>query len=209
MTDQELQARVRRYYEGRLREHGATAQGVDWKSEASQLLRFRQLERLWEEDPEAALIDYGCGYGALGEYIRARGHRGPYTGFDISPEMADAAIRHSGHLSDCQWTSDRSQLRPADYAVASGILNVKLDATEEDWHAYVGRTIADLASLGTRGFGFNALTAYSDPGKKRPDLYYADPLELFDCCRRTYGRFVALVHDYPLYEFTILVRFAT
>jgi len=209
MNDQQLQERVRRYYEGRLHEHGATARGVDWNSEASQLLRFRQLERLWEEEPDAGVLDYGCGYGALAEYIRARGHRGPYTGFDISPEMADAAVRRGGQLSSCQWTSDRSQLRPAEYAVASGILNVKLDASDEDWRAYLWRTIADLASLGTRGFGFNALTAYSDADKKRPDLYYADPLELFDCCRRTYGRFVALAHDYPLYEFTILVRFTT
>lgn len=209
MTDQQLHERVRRYYEGRLREHGATAQGVDWRSEASQVLRFRQLERLWEDEPDAAVIDYGCGYGALAAYIRSRGHHGPYTGFDISPEMADAAVHHGATLAGCRWTSDRRGLQPAEYAVASGILNVKLDASEEEWRGYVWRTITDLASLGTRGFGFNALTGYSDPEKKRSDLYYADPLELFDCCRRTYGRFVALIHDYPLYEFTILVRFTT
>ena len=40
----------------------------------------------------------------------------------------------------------------------------------------------------------------------RPDLYYADPCELFDRCKRRYSRNVALLHDYDLYEFTILVR---
>jgi hypothetical protein len=70
----------------------------------------------------------------------------------------------------------------------------------------VRETIADLAALGTRGFAFNALTLYSDVEKRRPDLHYADPLELFDHCKRTYSRFVTLLHDYPLYEFTILVR---
>jgi len=29
---------------------------------------------------------------------------------------------------------------------------------------------------------------------------------LFDYCKRTYSRDVALLHDYGLYEFTILVR---
>lgn len=206
MTDQQLHERVRQYYEGRLQEHGATALGVDWKSESSQTLRFRQLERLWAEEPDAGLIDYGCGYGALAEYIRGRGHRGPYTGFDISRDMADAAVRRGRQLPDCRWTADRSQVRAADYAVASGIFNVKLDASDEDWRAYVLRTLADLASLGTRGFAFNALTSYSDSDKQRLDLHYADPLELFEYCRRTYSRFVALVHDYPLYEFTIFVR---
>ena len=33
MTDAHLRDRVRQYYEGMLAEHGATARGVDWKSE--------------------------------------------------------------------------------------------------------------------------------------------------------------------------------
>ncbi|MGH6609130.1 MAG: class I SAM-dependent methyltransferase, partial [Burkholderiaceae bacterium] len=57
-----------------------------------------------------------------------------------------------------------------------------------------------------RGFAFNSLTVYSDPDKKRADLYYADPCALFDRCKRLYSRNVALLHDYDLYDFTILVR---
>jgi hypothetical protein len=40
----------------------------------------------------------------------------------------------------------------------------------------------------------------------RPDLFYADPAEVFEYCRKRYSRSVALLHDYPLYEFCILVR---
>jgi hypothetical protein len=40
----------------------------------------------------------------------------------------------------------------------------------------------------------------------RDDLYYADPLFFFDYCKTRFSRFVTLIHDYPLYEFTILVR---
>lgn len=36
-------------------------------------------------------------------------------------------------------------------------------------------------------------------------LYYADPYALFDVCKR-YSNNVALLHDYDLYEFTMLVR---
>ena len=42
--------------------------------------------------------------------------------------------------------------------------------------------------------------------RHQADLFYADPLHLFDRCKRTYSRFVTLLHDYPLYEFTIIVR---
>jgi hypothetical protein len=109
-------------------------------------------------------------------------------------------------LTACRVTAQRDTLEPADYAVASGVFNVKQDADEETWRAYIWETVADLAALGTRGFAFNALTSYSDVDKRRADLYYADPLEAFDRCKRTYSRFVTLLHDYPLYEFTIIVR---
>ncbi len=56
------------------------------------------------------------------------------------------------------------------------------------------------------GFAFNCLTSYSDADKMREYLYYADPCALFDLCKRRYSRNVALLHDYGLYEFTILVR---
>jgi hypothetical protein len=120
--------------------------------------------------------------------------------------MIAAAQTHTASLRGCQFSAVRADVPALDYAVASGVLNVKQGATEQEWSAYVRNTIEDLASLGTRGFGFNALTSYSDVEKRRPDLHYADPLALFDHCKRTYSRFVTLLHDYPLYEFTILVR---
>lgn len=206
MTSESLRAQARDYYDAKLRAHGATPAGADWNSQASQELRFRQFERLWEGEPDASVLDYGCGYGALAVYLRGRGHRGPYTGYDASEAMTEAARRHTSGLAACRFTSRRADVAPADYAVASGLFNVKQGATGGAWAAYMWETIDDLASAGTRGFAFNALTLYSDPEKRRPDLHYADPLEVFDRCMRTYSRFVTLLHDYPLYEFTIIVR---
>ena len=198
--------RVREYYDGKLSAHGATPAGVDWNSRESQELRFEQLARLWERDPGASVVDYGCGYGAMATWLRARGHRGHYTGFDVSTMMADAARRETAGLDCCHVTTLRAELETADYAIASGIFNVKLDTPHSEWHAYMLETIDDLVSLGRRGCAFNALTLYSDPDRRRADLYYADPLELFEVCRRRYSRFVSLLHDYPLYEFTLIVR---
>jgi len=201
-----IREQARSYYEAKLRTHGPTPAGADWNSQASQTLRFRCLERLWEAEADASLLDYGCGYGALAAYVRGRGHRGPYAGFDLSDSIAAAARRHTAGLAACQFTACRDELVAADYAVASGVFNVKQDVSEDAWQAYVWDTMADLATLGTRGFAFNALTSYSDPDKRRPDLFYADPLVFFDRCKRTHSHFVTLVHDYPLHEFTIIVR---
>jgi SAM-dependent methyltransferase len=202
---EQLRDRVRGYYDGKFRAHGPTPRGVDWNSEESQHLRFAQLARLWDGDPGASVLDYGCGYGALAAWLRARGHHGAYVGFDLSAAMTCAAAARAADLPDCRFTTDRASLQPADFAVASGVLNVRMDVPEAAWTEYVLATIADLAAVGHRGFAFNALTRHSDPARRRADLHYADPLDLFDHCRR-FSPLVALLHDYPLYEFTILVR---
>jgi predicted TPR repeat methyltransferase len=205
-TDGDLRAQAREYYEARLRQHGPTPRGVDWNSAESQTLRFAQLAKLWQGEPVASIVDYGCGYGALAQWLGAAGHRGRYTGFDLSDEMVRSAHdRDHGHLR-CTFTSDRTQLERSDYVVASGVFNVKGDVGVERWQEYVLGTIDDLMSLATRGAAFNALTRYSDADRQREDLYYADPLALFDHCIQRYSRRAALLHDYPLYEFTLMVR---
>jgi len=206
VTRDGLLERVRDYYDAKLRTFGPTPAGVDWNSRESQEMRFRQLGRLWETDRAASILDYGCGYGALAHWLRAGGHTGEYVGFDVSAEMIREATTQDPALLACTFTCDRRSLAPSDFAVASGIFNVKMDTPAAQWHEYVLATIADLALLARRGFAFNALTAYSDRHKQRPDLYYADPRDLFDHCKRNYGPFVALLHDYPLYEFTLIVR---
>jgi len=40
----------------------------------------------------------------------------------------------------------------------------------------------------------------------KDDLYYADPCYFFDYCKKKFSKNIALLHDYGLYEFTILVR---
>jgi SAM-dependent methyltransferase len=206
MSSQRIIQQVRQYYEGKLADHGRTARGVDWNSEESQRLRFRELLRVLDGDRAASVNDYGCGYGALAGYLREQGYAGEYQGFDVSPTMVAAARETYGSVPACRFTSNRAELTPAMYTVASGIFNVKQTAGAEEWRAYVLATIADLVSLSTRGCAFNVLTSYSDRERRRPDLYYADPLELFDYCKRHVSKRVALLHDTPLYEFTVIVR---
>jgi SAM-dependent methyltransferase len=204
-TDTSLLQDVERYYSGRVREFGATARGVDWNSAESQHLRFEQLARVWDgETGVVDMLDYGCGYGALVDYLRARGSTIRYQGFDVSAEMIGNAAGRAA--TDCSFTTRPDALRAADYVVASGIFNVRLTHDVAAWEAYMHRTLADMRALARRGFAFNALTSYADKDKQRPDLYYADPLYWFDLCKRTYSSRITLLHDYPLYEFTLLVR---
>jgi SAM-dependent methyltransferase len=199
-------SRVREYYDGKLQTHGATARGVDWKSAESQELRFVQLARLIDERRAFSVNDYGCGYGSLVDYLERRSFQFEYTGFDISTKMIARAHELHAGANHARFTSDRDQLQQADYTLASGIFNVKLNNDDATWKDYILEVIETMNSLSRMGFAFNALTKYSDAEFMRPDLYYADPLFFFDYCKTRYSKYVTLLHDYPLYEFTILVR---
>ena len=206
MNATELLGAVNTYYTGRLAEHGPTPRGVDWNSGESQQLRFEQLLRVCDLDASPVLGDYGCGYGALHDHLQQRGFHGAYRGFDISAAMIETAQHRSAKDGKAKFDTKERVLADADFVVASGIFNVKLQSSLHDWQAYVFQTMDRLAEIGRRGFAFNALTSYSDPERMRPDLYYPDPCVFFDRCKRRYSRHVALLHDYGLYEFTILVR---
>jgi SAM-dependent methyltransferase len=194
------------FYATTLASHGPTPLGVGWNSIKAQQLRFAKLCTLLDNDGNESIVDYGCGYGALLTYLRSRPGDFEYWGYDICDEMIDAAKSEFANERGTHFTTDRASLVQADYCVASGIFNVKFDAADATWREYIVATIQDMAGIARRGIAFNALTSYSDLEKRRPELYYADPLDLFDYCKRNLSRDVALLHDYKLYDFTIVVR---
>jgi len=170
------------------------------------MLRFRQLEKLFAEDRSFSINDIGCGYGALYSFLDGRYGDLDYYGCDISPAMVQAARETVGDRPNAAFTMEAEPSRLADYGVASGIFNVRLNRTTQEWGEYLLEMLDAVDRTSRRGFAFNCLTSYSDAERMRDDLFYADPLAVFDTCKRRYARDVALLHDYGLYEFTILVR---
>jgi SAM-dependent methyltransferase len=202
----ELLAEVDRYYSEKLATHGMTPEGVDWNGGASQRLRFAQLTKIIDATQDFCLADLGCGYGAMVEYLEAHFSHYHYTGVDVSADMVRSAAQRFAAQSHVTFVEGSAVTTPHDYVVASGIFNVRQQRSDAEWHDYIIATLDAMHVSATRGFAANFLTSYSDADKKRDYLYYADPLALFDHCKRHYSRQVALLHDYGLYEFTLLVR---
>lgn len=197
---------VKEYYAEKINQHGNTSLGVDWNSKESQYLRFEQLCKVIDVNKNFSVLDYGCGYAELINYLDSNFTEYKYIGYDISEEMITKAHElFSGHQSI--ELNTEVTVTKLDYVVASGIFNVKLNlADEQVWLKYIIDTLDSFDKLSTKGFSFNALTSYSDIEYKKDYLYYADPLFIFDYCKKNFSKNVALLHDYQLYEFTIIVR---
>jgi cyclopropane fatty-acyl-phospholipid synthase-like methyltransferase len=201
--DPELLLQVSAYYACRYRLYGDGAQGMDWKDEASQHLRFERLLLHLDRAGSLSVLDVGCGNGELLAFCRARGRDVRYLGIDVCEEMVAACRRRFGpDAAALASTADLARLgRTFDYVVASGTFNVKQEVDEEAWGRYVRRSIAEMFAACRIATVFNAMSTRVD--YRYDHLYYLDPAAvpaLADLCGTRRFR---LDHSYPLYEMTV------
>jgi hypothetical protein len=207
MTSQrdDLLQQVSAYYSRKVREFGATPRGADWKDQTGQDIRFAQLARITRGARTGSLAELGCGWGAFAGWAAAHGFDFDYTGYDVSDDMLAAARGRFADTPRVAFRSGAEPREPADFVIASGVFNVRFDIPDATWLAYVERTIDAMAASARKGFAFNCLTGFADADRKEARLFYPYPGEMFDRCLRRHGRHGALLQDYGLYEFTILI----
>jgi len=170
--------------------------------------RFRALAHLLPHDKAFSINDLGCGQGDLLYFLLNRGFEAlDYEGYDVIAEMIGLAKQKYGSSNGkFSLVKEPSETRKADFTVASGIFSLRMDVVDEKWLAYILETLMQIDAKSIKGFAFNCLTKYSDAEYMKPELYYADPLFMFDYCKKKFSKNVALLHDYEEFDFTIIVR---
>jgi SAM-dependent methyltransferase len=194
-------------YSKNLEDFGPVPKSVGWHDVVSQHLRFKKLIDLFNFDNLETLTvnDFGCGYGAFFQYLDKLfpNKLKHYYGYDISEQMIQSAQQK---IKDprVKFISESKTLHQADYSFVSGTFHVKLAVADESWLDFIKKMLVELNSKSSKGFAFNMLSTYVD--WKQDHLYYADPFVFFDLCKRKFSKYVTLLHDYPLFEWTILVH---
>ncbi|HUR90084.1 MAG TPA: class I SAM-dependent methyltransferase [Ramlibacter sp.] len=203
-----LHSRIERYYSAKIERHGPTPPGVDWSCEPTQQLRFVQLLRLCDFQADFSLDDWGCGYGALLGFI---GKRHPdthvdYLGIDLSASMIEQARKLWRRKRNAVFETGERSPRVADYAVASGIFNVRIDEPLALWEQFVEHTLRAMALSTRRGFAVNFLAPLPEGMEGKPQLYRPAASRWAEFCERDLGMKVTRLERYGMREFTLLVR---
>ncbi len=209
MDEKEIIKKAAQYFSAKIAEFGDSPKGVDWNSVDSQVIRLAQVMKVIKEKQSFSVNDLGCGNGQLIETLRNDFFSNfRYVGSDISKEMIElATLKYKGDKQiEFIHIQNVSDIPICDYTLASGIFNMKLSINIKDWEKYIFNTILTINSKSIKGFSFNMLTSYSDKEKMRDDLYYADPSAVFDFCKNNCSKNISLLHDYDLYDFTLIVR---
>jgi len=148
----DLLTEVAEYYTTKLAEHGQSPRGVDWNSKEGQTLRFEQLCKIIDTSDHFSINDLGAGYGALYDFLANKYERFFYSGVDVSESMIRAAEQRYQDKSKARFVLSGEPDQIADYGVASGIFNVRLGRSDDEWRSYLEATL-DILDRTSR-FGF-------------------------------------------------------
>jgi SAM-dependent methyltransferase len=191
-------ARTAEFYGSLVAEHGDDIRALDYGSRRSQQVRFGVLAEAIP--PGATLLDVGCGFSELADFLDERRILVQYQGVDISAELIERARqRHPERSLRVLDILTADPGGPYDVIVANGIFYLLRD----DAVVCMRRLIRRMWQLTRRKLAFTSLSAWSP--RRAEEEFQAEPLETLDYCR-TLTPFVALRHDYLEHDFAIIMR---
>tara|TARA_B100001287_G_C22506164_1_gene445991 strand:+ start:48 stop:668 length:621 start_codon:yes stop_codon:yes gene_type:complete len=199
--------KISNLYSGNLTKHGDQSKAVGWPTADSQELRFEKLTQVIPEmEGSFSVNDYGCGYGAHLEYLLQKQYSvAAYNGYDLSEKMLSKSKKRLKDFNgDLKLINSSNISTLADFTFVSGTFNVRFESTYDEWKKFIEETLHMINESSKFGFSYNLLSKYVD--WEESHLFYGDPCYWFDYCKKNFSRQVTLLHDYPLYEWTILVR---
>lgn len=193
---------TKKLYQEKFKKYGVAPQSLLWKTKGSAHQRFRQF---WAEIDFTgkSVLDIGCGFGELGNFLTKRYERVSYTGMDIVPEFINEGKKKypSLNLIIGNYLDDRVDNR-YDIVIASGILNsnygddnikIRTDAIEK------------MFALTNDVLAFNMLGGHPHPDNTDDsNVWYADSLEILKYSLSLTRR-VILRHHYHPKDFTIFM----
>jgi len=191
-------------YEKRLQEFGYSPATLGWGVNGRQEVRFSVLAELALRMPESSVLDVGCGFCDLYDFLDKQGWQGRYTGIDIVPGLLEVARQRHPDLDvrELDITDESVPLGEDEYdfVISSGALNAALPSGGNELHIEVA-----LRSMFRRcryAACVDFLSTYVD--FQKPGAYHTDPSWALAAAKRLTRR-VLLRHDYMPYEFSLFL----
>jgi len=146
------------------------------------------------------ILDVGCGFGHMLDYLQAWNINASYTGIDICPEFIDIARqRHPGADFRLLNILEADIGEVWDWVFLVGAFNYATTGSRR-WWGYVQKMLRRMYELCSQGVAADFLSTYVDFQKQ--NAFHVRPERVF-AYSKTITRRVALRHDYMPYDFTV------
>lgn len=188
-------------YENRYREHGYDPRTLDW-DKGKQILRFSILTSQYDFHGKEVL-DIGCGFGDLNLVLSAAvGNEYRYLGIDVTQSLLSEAESRYGNDRIRFNRGDflALDIPESDYAIASGIFNLKLQ--ESDNYLFIEQVMQKAFRLCRAGLAFDFLSDKVDFRKE--NTFHASPERIL-AMAYSLSRNVVLLNNYMPFEFSLFI----
>ena len=175
---------------------GNNIKTLNWGSKESQYRRFNILNQIGDLQNQS-LLDVGCGFADLYDFLKDKKIEVNYTGLDITePILEDARKKFPlvKFINDSLLNLPESSM--FDYVFASGIYTYR----SEKEYEYIEDMTKSMFAHCIKGVAFNCLSQWADT--KDEGEFYADPCTIIEIGHKLTKRLV-MRHDYQPNDFTI------
>jgi len=189
-------------YEKRLKEFGYSPAALGWGVHGRQEIRFQVLAEAALAAPESSVLDVGCGFADLYDFLTDHGWKGQYTGIDIVPGLLRIARERRPGLDvrEADITDEGASIGEYDFVISSGTFNAALPSGDNASH--IETALRRMFSHARKAVCVDFLSSYVD--FQKPGAHHTDPAWALATCKRLTRR-VALRHDYMPYEFSVFL----
>lgn len=196
-------------YEEFYNEYGDSSAGVGWFKAEMTDPRFEALTSHIKNN-ECRVLDFGCGLGAMREWMLERIGNFDYVGIDITPNNVDVAKQK---YPDCKFflgdiltdSSILSEIGLVDYSVICGVFTMKIDFSDDDMFEFMKRILKEVWSTTTKSMSFNLTSNLVD--YKKDDLMHMSFDEISKFVNDELSRnFEIKAHYGGSYEYSVIVN---
>jgi SAM-dependent methyltransferase len=193
---------IRLHYQNLYKKYGDSSGSVQYSSLETQNKRFDILTGIGDLEGKR-ILDFGCGLGHLGEYLRNKGLDCDYNGVDIVPEFINACKQKFS--KGVFGTLEDLSCERFDYVFISGVFNNRM----KDNAQFLQSHIKSLFELSKMGLAFNMMSKYVD--YEDPSLFYIRPEDVFKYIKGSVSPYLTIRNDYlvknnaPPFDFTVYV----
>jgi cyclopropane fatty-acyl-phospholipid synthase-like methyltransferase len=180
--------RLRAFYDPAIKSYGPNdARSLRWSEREGQQERFRVLCEVGMRDG-ASVLDVGCGFGDLYEYLAQRYRSISYLGIDINPHMIDIARKKYPEAqfevadfgewlapNHAEGTTLSKVEGPFDFVFASGAFSFKIDHYRDVYFGYI-KHMFEICRVAT---AFNMLDARHHIDDDIFATYWPDEMEAY------------------------------
>ncbi len=184
-------------YQNSFNKYNATKLGIGYPTETNMDILYSRILNVMDDFyviKNPTVLDVGCGYGGLLEYIKKRKININYTGIDILDENIKAAKKnHPNHSFYVKDALNMDYNEEFDYVICNGIFTDKGDADIFEMTSFVKKIIKKMFKASRVGIGFNLISTYVENFYE--GMFYKNPMEILAFCLSELSTHVKIDHS--------------